>query len=256
MTATNLLIERRGAVALLTLNRPESLNAIDAPLREQLTIALRGIAGDAAVQALVLTGAGQRAFCAGQDLAETARFGIDDVEAWLTAAHAMYRALIDLDKPTIAAFNGVAAGAGFQLGLCCDLRVGFPEIRIGQPEVRAGLASIVGTQFMSFFLGRGPLAELSLTGELIPGERAHQLGLINRLVPRERVLDVAFALAEELARLPSTAVKLTKQWLRASIRPAFESALQAAIAAQKQAYASGEPQAAMRQFLDRRRDGS
>jgi len=250
---TPLDIRNQDGIAIVTLNRPGSLNAINGELRGRLIDAMEAINDDDGVRAVVITGAGERAFCSGQDLGEAAGYGPQDIEAWLTAAHAMYRAVIDLDKPAIAAFNGVAAGAGFQLGLCCDLRVGFPEARIGQPEVRAGLASIVGTQLMSFFLGHGPLAELSLTGELISGERAYRLGLINRLVPREQVLDATLALAGELAKLPPTALRLTKQRLRARIRPGFDTALDTAIAAQKEAYASGEPQTAMRMFLDKRK---
>jgi enoyl-CoA hydratase/carnithine racemase len=246
-------VQRRGAVALVTLNRPESLNAINRELRAELIGAMQSLNAEEGVGAIVITGAGGRAFCSGQDLTETAGYGLDDIEAWLSGNHAMYRAVRALDKPAVSAFNGVAAGAGFQIGLCGDLRVGYPEMKIGQPEIRAGLASIVGSQLMTAYVGFSHNVELSLTGELISGSRAYELGLLNRLVPQEQVLPTAIALAGELAALPPTAMRLTKQRFRELTAPGFEASLEAAIAAQKAAYASGEPQAAMRRFLEKRK---
>jgi enoyl-CoA hydratase/carnithine racemase len=207
--------------------------------------------GDESVRAIVITGAGDKAFCSGQDLGETSQYDAGDVEAWLTSNHAMYRAVRALDKPAVAAFNGVAAGAGFQIGLCCDLRVGFAEMKIGQPEIKAGLASVVGSALMTEHLGIAHNIELSLTGELISGQRAYEIGLLNRLVPQASVLETAFGLAAQLGKLAPTAMRLTKQRFRAVTEDAFESALPVAIELQKQAYASGEPQTAMQKFLQR-----
>ena len=151
------LVERRDDVALVTLNRPESLNAVNVEMRQALIDTLAQLNADPAVQAVVIKGAGDRAFCSGQDLNETARYTLDDVDEWLTRQHAMYQAVRDLDKPCVAAWNGVATGAGYQIGLCSDLRVGYPELKLGQPEIRAGLASIVGSYLMT--LHRGAFAE-------------------------------------------------------------------------------------------------
>lgn len=245
--------EDRNRVRLITLNRPEALNAVNAALREALVAALRSVNTDPAIGAVVITGAGDKGFCSGQDLSETARYGIEDVADWLGANHAMYQAVRDLDKPAVAAFNGVAAGAGFQIGLCCDLRVGYPEMRIGQPEIKAGLASIVGSQLMTHFVGLAHNLELSMLGELVSGQRAYEMGLLNRLVAREAVLGTAIELADRLAALPPTAMRLTKQRFRSLSQPGFEAALGAATAAQRAAYESGEPQAAMARFLAARR---
>jgi enoyl-CoA hydratase/carnithine racemase len=252
-THPTLMTEQRDQILLVTLNRPETFNAVNSELRSNLIDTLGNANRDNAVRAIVITGAGHKAFCSGQDLTETSRYGADDVQAWLSANHAMYRAVRALDKPAVAAFNGVAAGAGFQIGLCCDMRVGFPEMRIGQPEIRAGLASIVGSTLMTMHIGLGHNVELSLTGDLISGQRAYEIGLINRLVPRDLVLDTALELAGELARLGQTATRLTKQRFRELTDDAFESALPVAIELQRQAYDSGEPQAAMQQFLERRK---
>ncbi len=245
-------LERRDAVAVVILNRPEVLNAIDVAMRETLITLLAELNHDDATRAIVITGAGERAFCSGQDLEETSKYGVGDVDAWLTRQHAMYAAVRDLDKPCIVAFNGTAAGAGFQIGLCADLRVGYPQLKLGQPEIKAGLASIVGTYLMTMHLGLSKNIELSLTGELISGQTAYDIGILNHLVPKEEVLAKAMALATDMAQLAPTAMRLTKQQLRMLTQTGFEAALEKAKIAQKEAYASGEPQAAMRRFLDAR----
>jgi enoyl-CoA hydratase/carnithine racemase len=248
-----LLQERLGSIAILTLNRPDSLNSVNAELRGALIRSLRALNADAAIAAVIITGAGERAFCSGQDLSEIAGFDAGRVDAWLTEQHGMYQAVRDLDKPVVAAFNGVAAGAGFQIGLCCDLRIGYAEMKIGQPEIRAGLASIVGSYLMTLHIGLGHNVQLSLTGELIDGTRAHAIGLLHHLVPKEGVLDKAKAIAEELAKLGITAIRLTKQRFRDLSQAGFDAALVSAKRAQREAYQSGEPQAAMQRFLANRK---
>ncbi len=238
---TVLITERHAQTIILTLNRPRALNAINSELRQQFIEALEQANADDSVAAVIVTGAGDKAFCAGQDLTETADYGIDDVEAWLTANHAMYRAVRLLDKPAVAAFNGVTAGAGLQIGLCCDLRVGYADMRIGQPEIKAGLASIVGSQLMIDHIGMAHNIELSLTGELISGQRAYDVGLLNRLVPQADVTEAALELAGKLSQLAPTAMRLTKQRFRSLTEPGFESALKVAIDSQKQVYTAGEP---------------
>jgi len=247
------LLERRGGTGLVTLNRPAALNAVNSAMREALIEALAHLNSDSSVRAVTITGAGERAFCSGQDLNETARYSVDDVDHWLTRQHAMYRAVRDLDKPCVAAWNGVAAGAGYQIGLCSDLRVGFPELKLGQPEIRAGLASIVGSYLMTLHLGLSQNMQMSLTGELISGQRAYELGLVNYLVPRAQVLEKSLALAADLANLGSTAIKLTKQRFRELTQVDFEAALDSAKKAQREAYLSGEPQRAMRAFFEARK---
>jgi len=245
-------LERRDALAIVTLNRPESLNAVNRALRTALIGTLQQVNAEAAVRAVVITGAGDRAFCSGQDLAESVEYTIDDVDAWLTQQHAMYQAVRDLDKPCVAAWNGVAAGAGYQIGLCADLRVGYPELKLGQPEIKAGLASIVGSYLMTLQLPLSLNQQLSITGELISGQRAHEIGLINYLVPREQVLHKAVAVAAELSGLGATALRLTKRRFRELSQAGFDAALAVAKEIQKEAYRSGEPQAAMRRFFEAR----
>lgn len=245
--------EQKAAIAIVRLNRPDRLNAINTALRTELIGLLERLNAADEVRAIVIAGSGERAFSAGQDLDESAAIAPTDIPRWLNHQRAMYQAVRNLDKGCVAAFNGIAAGAGFQIGMCADLRIGHPDIRVGQPEVKAGLASVVGSYFMSLFLGHGLNRELSLTGELIDGERAYRIGLLNRLVPREEVLPTAIAEAEKLAAVPPTAMRLTKERFRQTTQPGFDEACNAVIRYHLENYASGEPQAAQQSFLARRR---
>jgi len=238
----SVLVERAGEIALVRLNRPQRLNAINEDIRRELPPALAALNADPALRAVVLAGAGERAFSAGQDLDEAAGYGADDVERWFTELHATYAAVRDMDKPTVAAITGAAAGAGYQIALYCDLRVAHPEAKIGQPEVKTGLASILGTSLMMWHLPFGVNAELSLLGDLISGERAAQLGLVNRLVPRSEVLVQAMQIARELGARPPNAVRLTKERMRELTQAGFDDILVAARRYQRRAYESGEPQ--------------
>jgi enoyl-CoA hydratase/carnithine racemase len=150
----------------------------------------------------------------------------------------------------VVAINGVAAGAGMQLALCGDWRVATPDARIGQPEVKAGLASIVGSYLLSLHVGLTHNAQLSLSGELINGQRAHEIGLVTELA--SDVLGAAIVRAHSLAQLPATAIRLSKQRFRALTQPGFDDACTAGIRAQLECYASGEPQTLMSAFLDAR----
>jgi len=248
---TAVLVERLDeGIALVSLNRPQALNAINEDIRRALPPALGALNADASVRAVLIRGAGERAFSAGQDLAEGARYAIDDVERWFTELHTAYAAVRAIDKPTVAAVLGVAAGAGYQIALYCDLRVTHAEARIGQPEVKTGLGSILGTSLMMWHLPFGINAELSLTGELISGERAYQLGIVNALVAREAVFEEGLARARALAALPPNALRLTKQRMRELTQAQFDDILVAAKRYQRLAYESGEPQRTMPELLE------
>lgn len=244
--------ERRDDVAIVTLHRPERMNAVNQALREQLSDALDTLNRSDAVRAIVITGAGDKAFCAGQDLDEASTIEWQTLVPWLNAQRTMYQAVRDLDKPCIAAVNGVAAGAGFQIALCADWRIIAPDTRIGQPEVKAGLASIVGSYLMTLHAGMTHNVQLSMSGELITGRRAHEVGLVTELAKPSDVFPAAFERARKLSQLPATAVRLSKQRFRAMTQAQFDEACVAGIRAQLECYAQGEPQQAMRRFLDAR----
>ncbi|VVP16939.1 Short-chain-enoyl-CoA hydratase [Pseudomonas fluorescens] len=247
----SVLVEIKDQVALVTLNRPANLNAVNQTLRSALIDTLEQLNRDPRVKALVLTGAGDRAFCAGQDLQEASAVDWKQIAPWLNAQRAMYQAVRDLDKPCVVAINGVAAGAGMQLALCGDWRIAAPDARIGQPEVKAGLASIVGSYLLSLHVGLTHNTQLSLSGELVSGQRAYEMGLVTELDSSD-VIAAALARARTLAQLSETAIRLSKQRFRALTQPGFDDACTAGIRAQLECYASGEPQTLMSAFLDAR----
>lgn len=245
-------VEQDRDVAIVTLNRPARMNAVNDALRGQLIDALARLNEDQDVRAIVLKGAGDRAFCAGQDLDEAAAVTWQQIVPWLNRQRAMYQAVRDLDKPCVAAVHGVAAGAGFQLALCADERLTTPGSRWGQPEVKAGLASIVGSFLMTLHVGHTHNVQMSLSGELVTGQRAFDIGLVTTLCGESELMAAALARARALAALPPTAVRLSKQRFRALTQPGFDDACVAGIRAQLECYADGEPQRVMAEFLNKR----
>lgn len=255
-TATEppILSERRGRIAVVILNRPQVMNAWNREMRQLLVATLRDLGADDTVGAIVLTGAGSRAFGAGQDFHEARGFDAARAEDWIAEWAELYGALRDLEKPTVAALNGVAAGSAFQFALLCDLRVGHPGIRMGQPEIDAGIPSTTGPWAMLDKIGMARTIELTLTGQLVGGEDCERLGLISRIVAEEDVMPTAIALAEMLAAKPPVAMRLNKRRFRDLTEPAFQEALAAGVRAQGEAYGSGEPARMMERFLGRGKD--
>lgn len=243
--------ERRGRAALITLDRPDVLNAWDAAMRDELVEALTASEANKAVRAIVLTGAGERAFSAGQDLNETVSFDPDRAEQWIREWERLYGVIRALSKPLIAALNGVAAGSAFQVALLCDFRIGHPGVRMGQPEINSGIASTTGPWIMREIIGLARTIDLTLTGRMMDAKECASLGLINRLVPRKRVVAEALALAEELAEKPPIAMRLNKQRFREVTEAGFHDCLEAGIRIQRESYGTGEPARMMEQFLNK-----
>lgn len=204
-------LERRGAVALLTLNRPEVLNALDAATLAALRARTSEIARDATVHAVVLTGAG-RAFAAGADIAAMRKLGPAEAEAFSRLGHAALGSLEALAVPTIAAVNGFALGGGCELALACDWIYASTKARFGQPEVNLGvLPGFGGTSRMVRRVGIAWANELVLAGEPIDAETALRIGLANRVFPPETLLEAALAIGEKIASKGPFAVALAKR---------------------------------------------
>lgn len=246
-------LENIEGVTVLTLNRPEVLNAWHAAMRAEISQAMQRMNADAAVGAIVITGAGERAFSAGQDLHEAKTFTAERAAEWIDEWRAMYGAIRNLDKPLVAALNGVAAGSAFQVALLADVRVGHAGVRMGQPEIKAGIASTLGPWLMQGMLGLSRTIELTLTGRLMDGEEAHRIGLIHHLVPAGQVRGKALAVAHELAARPPVAMRLNKRRFRELTQPGFDEAMAAGARVQRESYATGEPQAMMEVFFRERR---
>ena len=244
--------ETKGRVAVITLNRPEKLNAWNSPMRTEVVTALRAYDADPAVSALIMTGAGDRAFCAGQDLEEAHGFDAARSTDWMREWEDYYTALRGLSKPLIMALNGVAAGSAFQVSLLGDIRVGHPGVRMGQPEINSGIASVTGPWIMKEMLGMSRTIELTLTGRLMDAQEAHQIGLLHYVVPADQVMAKSLELAELLASKPPVAMRLDKQRFREMTAASFADAIDAGIRIQAESYASGEPARMMEAFFAKR----
>ncbi|MCU4178230.1 enoyl-CoA hydratase/isomerase family protein [Bosea sp. BH3] len=248
----SVLSEIRGPVGILTLNRPDKLNAWNAPMRARLVEALDELEANEAVRAIILTGAGERAFGAGQDLNETKTFDADRAEVWMGEWERLYDRIRSLSKPIIAALNGVAAGSAFQVSLLCDLRIGHDGVTMGQPEINSGIASVTGPWIMREMIGIARTIDLTLTGRMMEAEECFRIGLINRIVPREEVMKASLDLATELAGKPPVAMRLNKARFREVTEASFRECLAAGIRNQREAYATGEPARMMEEFLAKR----
>ena len=245
--------EMRGDIALLILNRPQAMNAITQAMAAGIADTLIALDNDPAVKGIVLTGAGERAFCAGLDLEEGRNTRVEDVEASFGKVCNIYKQILLTDKPVIAAINGVATGGGFQMSLVSDLRVAHEGVRLGQPEINAGIPSVMGSYWISMHLPWSLNQELSMTGRLMDAAEAKHYGILNRLVAREEVVATACELAEHLATKTPVAWARTKKRFREVALQGFEEAFRAGVLGQQAAYAAGEPQAIMNAFLAKKK---
>lgn len=247
-----ILREVQGPIGIITLNRPQVMNAWHAAMREELVQAFDEMEANDAVRAVILTGAGDRAFGAGQDLNETKTFDPDRAESWMHEWERLYDRIRSLSKPVVGALNGVAAGSAFQVALLCDLRIGHPGVKMGQPEINSGIASVTGPWIMREILGLARTIELTLTGRMMDADECYRIGIINQIVPQSDVMQTAIKLATELAQKAPIAMKLNRQRFREITQPGFEDAMAAGIRTQRAAYATGEPARMMEAFLAKR----
>lgn len=238
MLDTPLRAAHSGGVLTLTLNNPGARNALTEAMGAALIAALAEAAHDPAVVAVVLTGQ-PPAFCAGQDHAVLRALTPGNVADWVRALGRLYDAIRAFPKPMVAAIGGAAAGAGFQMALCCDRRLATPAARLLQPELRAGLASIMGPMLIGLYAGQAAMQRLALACEALDAVTGQTMGLIDEIVAEDALLPQARAAALAMAGAEATAFRLTKAWMRHMSEPAFRAAIEGGIAAQHEAVASG-----------------
>jgi 2-(1,2-epoxy-1,2-dihydrophenyl)acetyl-CoA isomerase len=250
------LESREGAVAVVTLNRPERLNALNLELGAALLGALQRVAADAAVRVIVLTGAG-RAFCAGGDLGllrdARERDAGHQLAELLRAGKEIVLTLAAAEKPVLASVNGPAAGAGMNLALACDLRIASGQASFGQNFAKVGLfPDFGGMALLPRLVGPARAAELFYTGEMINAAEAERLGIVNHVVPHDRLAEETRALAGRLAAAPPIAARGAKRMLFAERRVELERALDAEIEQQIQCFQSEDAREGLNAFFEKR----
>jgi enoyl-CoA hydratase len=207
MSYENILVERSGAVARIVLNRPKVLNALNRALFADLDAVLDELGGDTEVRAIVLTGAGEKAFAAGADISELAQVLAVEGQQLAANGQRVFSKLENLGKPVIAAINGFALGGGCELAMACTFRIASETARLGQPEVKLGLLpGYGGSQRLPRLVGKGAALKLILTGEMIGAAEALRIGLVDEVVPAAELLLRAEALAGMIAGMAPVAV--------------------------------------------------
>ena len=210
MAFDNIILEKRAPIALITINRPKVLNALNAATIAELSEAFEEAAADAAIRVILLTGAGSKAFVAGADISELA--GLDEAAGreYAMRGHRLFRRIETSGRPVIACINGFALGGGCELAMACTVRLAAEEARLGQPEVKLGLIpGFGGTQRLPRLVGRGAALKMLLTGAMIPASEALRIGLVDEIVAADQLMARAEALALEIAANAPAALERT-----------------------------------------------
>jgi enoyl-CoA hydratase len=247
-------VDREDAVAVVTVDRQDALNALDVATLTQLRDELRALGGDKDVRAVVLTGAGERAFIAGADIKYMSGLGVDEAKAWGALGHETGALLETMPKPTIAAVNGFALGGGCELALACDIRYASPTAKLGQPEVNLGIIpGWGGTQRLARVCGLGVAKELIFSGRTVDAEEALRIGLVNAV--HDPVLDKARETAQLLATKSPVALRAMKQLANRALGGDHTANLTAEGESFGELFSSADAKEGLAAFIEKREPG-
>lgn len=223
---STILVEQRGAVTLITLNRPEALNALSSLVLEDLIAAFAAFEGDEGQRCAVVTGAGAKAFAAGADIKEMAEKPLADFYAADTFARWQSHLVGAVRKPWIAAVNGFALGGGCELAMMADFIIAADSAKFGQPEIRLGVVpGMGGSQRLTRAVGKAKAMDLILTGRMMDAAEAESAGLVARVVPADALLDEALKAAAEIAAMPPLAAQAAKELVNAAFEMPLEQGI-------------------------------
>ncbi|HET7857065.1 MAG TPA: enoyl-CoA hydratase-related protein [Gaiellaceae bacterium] len=246
-------VAREDGIAVVTVNRPDALNALDAPTLTELRDRLRETADDADVRVVVLTGAGDRAFVAGADIKYMSGLGVDEASEWGMLGQEAGRLLETMPKPTIAAINGFALGGGCELALACDFRYAAQTAKLGQPEVNLGIIpGWGGTQRLARTVGIGFAKELVLTGRMVDADEALRIGLVNAVFEPAELMEKTMETARGLAAKAPLALAAAKQALNRALAGDHAENLQREADDFGELFASEDAKEGMTAFAEKR----
>lgn len=218
MKVENTVYEKRGAIATITINRPEALNALNEKTLLEILSRVEDANEDENIRVVIITGAGDRAFSAGADIKMLKELDSSKATELSRLGHELCDKIEELGKPVIAAINGYALGGGLELAMACDIRIASENARLGQTEINVGLIpGWGGTQRLPQFVGKGVAKEMVFTGKIIDAKIAERLGLVNAVVPSDKLMLVVRELAAEIANKSSISIKLVKELINSSL---------------------------------------
>jgi enoyl-CoA hydratase len=248
-----LLIERRERVAVITINRPQKLNALNIQTRAEGAAALEELREDESVRVVVITGAGEKAFVAGADIAEfEGRTAVSQRD--VMTARSLFTAVDTFPKPVIAMINGFCLGGGCELALSCDIRVASETARFGQPEINLGIIpGGGGTQRLTRLVGEGKAMELILTGDMIDAQSAYNLGLVNLVVPAADLEAKTMEMANRIAEKSPVALRMAKEAVKTAARANLDEGLRREIDLFALTFSSQDKDEGVRAFLEKRK---
>jgi enoyl-CoA hydratase len=249
----NLILEKRGAVALMTVNRPDKMNALNVRTREEILAALTELSEDPGIRVVVITGAGEKAFIAGADISEFTGKSPLETREMMQKCRA-FDAMEDFPKPVIAMINGYALGGGCELAMSCDIRIASTRAKLGQPEIKLGIIpGGGGTQRLPRMIGEGKAMELILTGDTIDAEEALRLGLLNHVVPPDQLETKTMEIANKIAEMSSVALQMAKKSVKNAARLGLQAGLEAETDLFILCFTSEDKEEGVRAFLEKRK---
>jgi len=249
-----IIYEKRDGIATIKLNRPQVLNAMNKQLWLDFQVALKDVKNDPGVKVLIITGEG-RAFSTGADLKDSKGRSLEDYRDYLVELQEASRKIIRFEKPTIAAINGYALGSGYELGLACDVRIAAEEAKIGSPEARV-TSSVTGgaMRLVQDLIGPGKAKELLFTAEYIDGKEAERIGLVNKAVPLDQLMDETMEMAKKMAANSSFSIKMIKRGLNmARGEVSLEALMEYEVEACLACVSTKERQGSLKDFEERKK---
>lgn len=254
MEYKNIILSVEKEIAILTFNRPKALNAMNAETVSELMDAVTFCKKDKSVKALILTGSGDRAFVAGADIAYMQTLSSIEALKFMEEGQEVMRFIEALPKPTIAAVNGYALGGGTEISLVCDIRIAAENAVFGQPEILIGvIPGWGGTQRLPRLVGTGIAKEIILGGSQVDARRAYEIGLVNKVVPRELLMEEAKKLALKLAELPPFTYKMAKYSINYGYDMALDNACRLEAECCAQCFSTQDQKEGMKAFLEKRK---
>jgi enoyl-CoA hydratase len=253
MSLKNIILEREADSALITINRPRFLNALNRSTLKELTDAFAQLNGDQGVRVIIITGSG-KAFIAGADISEMKEYTPEQARDFSEMGHMTMDAIQNTGKPVIAAVNGFALGGGFELALACDIILASETAKLGLPEVNLGLIQgFGGTQRLSRLVGKALAKELIFTGDAISAERAYEMGIVNRLFPPDELLPEAKNMAQNMAQKGPIALKLAKRAIDSGYNKELSEGCELEKAAFVESFTTSDSKEGMKAFLEKRK---